>query len=506
MPNDNGRIAKNTLYLYVRTLLVMLVSLYTSRVVLQALGNDDFGVFQLVGGAVGMFGFLTNALSVSISRFITFELGRGNEERLQQVFSASIRILLVLSLCVILLGETVGLWLLNHWMNIPPGKEVAAGWVWQCTLLVFVLNLLSVPYNAAIIAHEQMNAFATISIVEVMLKLGVALALQMVWQDKLIVYALLTVAVALIIRITYGAYCHRHFQECRFRVGGQPQMAREMLSFTGYSFFNHVPYILNTQAMVLLINQFFPVAVITARGIAHQVEAAVIQLVANFTTAVKPQITKTYASGEHERMFMLICMGSKYGFFLMLLFSVPLIVEAPYVLRLWLGQVPPFTVDFMRLSLVGYLISMLGETGYTACQATGHIRRYTIIVSSVALLPLPLTWVCYRLGGSAHYAYYTYILTYALVNIVRLRLMKRMMGFPPMMFVRQVFVRVLIVAVPAFALPALVASHMDEGLLRLVVTGGASLTGTCLWTWLLGMGSHERQYIISLTLKKLKRQ
>lgn len=506
MSGNNGRIARNTLYLYVRTLLVMAVSLYTSRVVLDALGFDDFGIYQVVGGMVAMLGFLTNALSVSISRFITFELGRGDEERIRQVFSASIKILLALSLGVVLLGETVGLWLLNNWINISPDRMVAANWVWQCTLLVFVLNLLSVPYNADIIAHEHMDAFATISIAEVMLKLAIALALQMVGPDKLIAYALLTAGVALIIRLMYGSYCHRHFQECRLRLESNPQLVREMLGFTGWSFFNHVPYILNTQGITLLINQFFPVAIITARGIAHQVEAAVIQLVANFTTAVKPQITKTYASGERDRMFMLICMGSKYGFFLMLFFSVPLIVEAPYILHLWLGKVPPYAVDFTRLSLVGYLISMLGETGYTACQATGHIRRYTAIISTVALLPLPLTWVCYRLGASVHYAYYTFILTYALVNAVRLWLMKGMLAFPPMMFVRLVLVRILLVTVPAFALPALLTGQMDEGFLRLACTAATSTLGTSLWIWLLGLSQGERQYIISVIRTKLKRQ
>ena len=300
MSSQNSRIAKNTLYLYVRTLLIMAVSLYTSRVVLQALGFEDFGIYYTVAGAVAMFGMLTNALSTSISRFITFELGKANDGRLAQVFSSSLRILLIVSLCVVLLGETVGLWALNHWIHIPPERLAAAGWVWQSTLFVFVLGLLSVPYNATIIAHEHMNAFAAISVLEVMLKLASALLLQLVLMDKLTVYALLTAGVALVVRLSYGAYCHRFFPECRLHVAHDGTQMRAMLSFTGYSFFNHVPYILNTQAMTLLINQFFGGSVISARGIAHQVEAAVIQLVSNFTTAVRPQITKSYAAGDHD--------------------------------------------------------------------------------------------------------------------------------------------------------------------------------------------------------------
>ena len=504
MSSQNSRIAKNTLYLYVRTLLIMAVSLYTSRVVLQALGFEDFGIYYTVAGAVAMFGMLTNALSTSISRFITFELGKANDGRLAQVFSSSLRILLIVSLCVVLLGETVGLWALNHWIHIPPERLAAAGWVWQSTLFVFVLSLLSVPYNATIIAHEHMNAFAAISVLEVMLKLASALLLQLVLMDKLTVYALFTAGVALVVRLSYGAYCHRFFPECRLHVAHDGTQMRAMLSFTGYSFFNHVPYILNTQAMTLLINQFFGGSVISARGIAHQVEAAVIQLVSNFTTAVRPQITKSYAAGDHDRLCMLVCMGSKYGFFLMLFFSVPLIIEAPYVLQLWLGDVPPLTVAFMRLSLVSYLVSMLGETGYTACQATGDIRRYTLIITTMAFFPLPLTWLAFRLGGSPCYSYYTYILTYGTINVVRLVLMKQMLHFPPMLFVRQVFLRVGLVVVPAFLLPHLLSAMMVPSFFRFLFTILVSTLNTALWTGLLGMRTDERQYIFTVIKHKCK--
>lgn len=284
----------------------MLITLYTSRVILEHLGVDDYGIYNVVGGVVAMFSVISSALSSSISRFITFELGKGDIKRLTTIFSTSVNIQLGLSAIILLIGETVGIWFINNKMNIPADRLVAANWVLQCSLLTFCINLISVPYNSSIIAHEKMSAFAYISIFEATLKLLICYILIISPIDKLILYSLLMLAVALLIRLVYGFYCARNFEECRYHIVDDKKILREMTGFASWSFFPNVAWIFNTQGVNILINLFFGVALNAARGIASQVESAVMMFVRYFTTALNPQITKYYASGEKEQMFLLI--------------------------------------------------------------------------------------------------------------------------------------------------------------------------------------------------------
>ena len=303
---NNKRIAKNTLLLYVRTLFVMLVTLYTSRVVLNTLGVSDYGIYNVVGGVVAMFSVISVSLSSSISRFITYELGHGDFDKLKRIFSTSINIQVGISLVILVLAEVFGVWFLNTKMNIPAERMTAANWVLQCSLLSFIIGLISVPYNACIIAHERMSAFAYISILEVVLKLAVVYMLLVSPYDKLATYAVLLVVVALIVRLTYGQYCKRHFEESRYRFVHDKSLIKEMTGFAGWSFFGNGAYMLNTQGVDMLINIFFGVTFNAARGVATQVQNAVMQFVNNFTVAVNPQITKSYASGEREYMYKLV--------------------------------------------------------------------------------------------------------------------------------------------------------------------------------------------------------
>ena len=304
---NNKRIAKNTLLLYVRTLFIMLVTLYTSRVVLNTLGVSDYGIYNVVGGVVAMFSVISVSLSSSISRFITYELGHGDFDKLKRIFSTSINIQVGISLVILVLAEVFGVWFLNTKMNIPAERMTAANWVLQCSLLSFIIGLISVPYNACIIAHERMSAFAYISILEVVLKLAVVYMLLVSPYDKLATYAVLLVVVALIVRLTYGQYCKRHFEESRYRFVHDKSLIKEMTGFAGWSFFGNGAYMLNTQGVDMLINIFFGVTFNAARGVATQVQNAVMQFVNNFTVAVNPQITKSYASGEREYMYKLVC-------------------------------------------------------------------------------------------------------------------------------------------------------------------------------------------------------
>ena len=325
--SNNKRIAKNTLLLYVRTLFIMLVTLYTSRVVLNTLGVTDYGIYNVVGGVVMMFSVISGSLSSSISRFITYELGHGDFDRLKRIFSTSINIQIGISLVILVLAELFGVWFLNTKMNIPAERLSAANWVLQCSLLSFIINLISVPYNACIIAHERMSAFAYISILEAVLKLAVVYMLLVSPYDKLVTYAILLVIVALLIRLTYGQYCRRHFEESRYQFVYDKPLVKEMTSFAGWSFFGNSAYMLNVQGVDMLINIFFGVTLNAARGVATQVQNAVMQFVNNFAVAVNPQITKSYAAGEREYMNKLVCRGARFSYFLLLIFVVPLVCE-----------------------------------------------------------------------------------------------------------------------------------------------------------------------------------
>ena len=503
---NNKRIAKNTFYLYFRTILIMVISLYTSRVILEALGVEDYGINNVVGGVVSMFSVITGALSASISRYITYELGKkgATTDRLMTLFSTSMRIQVTLGIIIIILGETIGLWFVNTQLNIPSERMVAAQWVWQCVIISFFINLVSVPYNASIIAHEHMNAFAIVSIVDAVLKLLICYLVAIIGWDKLIIFALLHVSVALLIRIIYATYCHRHFEECRYKKVKDKGLIKEMMSFAGFSFLNNTANILNSQGLNILINIFFGVVLNAARGIATQVEGAILQLVNNFTLAVNPQITKSYAIGDKKRMFQLVCLGSKFAYFMFLFIAIPVFLETDYILKLWLKTVPDYTVVFLRLSIIGGMVKMLGNTGYTACMATGKIKNYSIWITSVGILAFPLTWIAFSLGAPAEYAYYVFIVVYVAVEIVRLILMKRMLGFSPMMYVREVLFYILLVTPITVVIPLLCINMMEAGFVRLIVVSMVSILSTATIVYSFGLNQREREYFVNIIKSRLK--
>ena len=441
---NDKRIAKNTIYLYFRTSIILLVNLYMSRVILDNLGITDYGVYNAVGGVIAMFSVVSGALSSSISRFITFELGKGNSQRLHNIFSSSLIIQVCIAFLIILISEPIGIWFLNNHMNIPPDRIIAANWVLQCSLITFCINLIAVPYNACIIAHERMSAFAYISVLEAILKLLVAFILPVILFDKLIIYAILLVAVALIVRGAYSIYCKRNFDECHYKFIYDKKLLKEMTGFAGWNFLTNTAYIFNTQGVNILINLYFGVALNAARGIATQVEGAVMQFVNNFTMALNPQITKSYAQGNKQEMFSLVCLGSKFSCFLMMFFAIPLIFEADYILSLWLKNVPLHTVTFVQLSVIAAIIDKMGITCTTACLATGKAKDYTIWISIVGSLMFFLTWICFFAGFAPESAYISYMITYVLVNAARLIMMKKLHSFPISMFIKEVICKVLL--------------------------------------------------------------
>ena len=373
---DNKRIAKNTILLYIRLFFTMCVGLFTSRVILNTLGIDDYGISNVVAGVVSMFSLFSNSLANAISRFLQFELGRNDGKRLNMFFSTSVNSLIIITIAMVIIAELFGVWFLNTHLNIPDGRLYAANWVLQMSIVVFAINLISVPYVAVIIAHEQMSVFAYFSILDVTLKLLVAYFLYISPIDKLITYSILLALVALSIRLFYGFYCGRKFEECHFRFVHDKSMLKEMLGFAGWNFFGNGATLFNTHGVNIVTNIYFNVAANAARGVATQAESAIKQFVSNFTVSVNPQITKSYASGDLQYMYSLVCRSARFGYLLMLLFAIPFIFETEFIMKLWLDNYPPEAPLFLRLSLVGAMIDFLGNSLAVAAWATGNVRRY----------------------------------------------------------------------------------------------------------------------------------
>lgn len=492
---NNKRLAKNTLFLYGRSVITVIITLFTSRVILQVLGVSDFGIYNVVGGVVSMFSIISGALTHSISRFLNFEIGRGRKTELNKIFCTSLIILLGLSIIIVLCGIAVGLWFVNNKMNIPKDSLIAADWVLCCSFISFAVNLISIPYNSAIVAHEKMSAFAYISLVDALLKLVIAYLLYISPIDKLISYSILMVFESLILRSIYWIYCRRNFEECRFHFIIDKNKIKEMSGFAGWTFFTNGVTMLNNQGINILINLFFGVTINAARGIANQVESAVIRFVNDFTTAINPQLTQSYAAGHLAEMYELTCRGARFSYFLYLAMALPLLFEAPIIMKLWLKTVPEFSVLFFRLSVIGAMIRSLGNTGDIICMATGNIKHYVLIITSIGFLVFPLTWMSYRLGAPVESTYIIYIVIYFIVTTVRLWQMKKLTGFPPLMFFKDVYTRILFVSLFSCILPFIAISIISDGILRLVVVLLICEISIIFSIYFLGLRQDEKNYI-----------
>ena len=483
----------------------MIVHLYTSRVILATLGVEDYGVYNVVGGAVMMFSVVSGSIANAISRFITFELGKDNIERLKDVFCNSINIQIGIVVIVLAIGETLGLWFLNTYMNIPEKRMIEANIVYQCSLLSFIINLLSIPYNASIIAHERMTAFAYIGIVEVLLKLLVVIILPYFLTDKLVTYAILLIVVALIIRVTYVIYCKRNFVECHYKFSINKKLLGDMAGFSGWQFLTNTCWIVDTQGINIISNIFFGVTVNAARGIAHQVEGAIMQFVNNFTTAINPQIIKNYAQNEKKQFFLLIVRGAKFSYFLMLIIAMPVMLETDFLLSLWLKDVPDMAVTFTRLSILAALSNMLGSTCVTSCIATGNLKRYAIIVSSVGFMVVPITWILFSLGFPAETAYYVFISIYTILIFIRLYIMKGLFDFPPSMYIRSVLIPISIVSLLTIPIPLFVHVYLNiNDILRLVVVTIVSILSSSVVIYSMGLNITERVVVKNFIEDKLR--
>lgn len=492
---NNKRIAKNTLLLYFRMLFLMAVSLYTSRIVLNALGVEDFGIYNVVGGVVTMFSVLSGSLSAAISRFITYEIGKGNQDKLNKIFSSAVTIQLGLAGIIILLAETIGIWFLNIKMNIPELRMEAANWVFQFSILTFAINLISVPYNACIIAHEKMSAFAYISILEAVGKLAIAYLIVVSPMDKLIFYAILMCIVALIVRFTYGNYCKRHFSECTYHFIWDKQLLKQMFGFAGWNFIGAASAVLRDQGGNVVINLFCGPTVNAARGIAFQVNTAVNQFVTNFMTALNPQITKSYAAGNKEYMMTLIFQGARLSFYMLLLLSLPILINTHYILGLWLKLVPDHAVFFVQLVLIFAMSESISQPLITAMLATGKIRNYQIIVGGLQMMNLPISYLLLRLGFFPEIVIIVAICISQCCLAARLVLLRGMIGVSIRKYLQKVYFNILTVSAIAIVLPLISTQYIDETFIGFIIVSLIAVVCTIISIYFIGCNRQERQFI-----------
>lgn len=502
--NNIKKVAKNTVILYVRMVFLMLISLYTSRVILDALGISDYGVNNVVGGVVTMFSMLTGSLSVAISRFVTYELGKGNQERLHKVFCTSVNVQVGMAILIFILAEVIGMWFLYNKLNIPDGRMDAAVWTMHCSILAFAVKLISVPYNACIIAHEKMSAFAYVSILEAVLKLTVAFLIYVSPYDKLKLYALLLLVVSIIIRLVYGIYCKRKFAECKYARIHDNGLLKEMFGFAGWHFMGSFVYVFNTHGINILINIFFGVILNAARGIATSVEGAVLQFVVNFTTALNPQITKSYAQGDMPYLHSLVCGGAKLSFFLIWIFAVPICLEADAILNIWLKEVPDYTVLFVRWSFVNAIVYNIGMTMYQAINATGKIKKFQIISTCWIALDFPLSYIAFKLGLPVDWAFIIFLFIYVVMIFIRIYCAKDLIHMTVGYYTKEVVIRITIVAFVSFIFPFLVIYFQGPSFLRLIEVCLVSVMSIPVTMYYLGLKGDEREKVRCFINKKIE--
>lgn len=416
--SNNKRIAKNTLLLYFRMMVTMVISLYTSRVVLKVLGFDDYGIYQAVGGVVGLLSFVNNSLSTGTSRFITFGLGEGNYDKLKNIFNTTLSSHIILAVAIIIVAESLGYWLLHYKLVIAPERMEAATWVFHLSIFTIFFTLTQVPYNACIIAHENMKIFAYVSIIEAICKLLIVYAFLVGDIDKLILYALLQCILQIAIVVFYRIYCYKRYQETHFKFGIDKSIFKEIVGFSGWSLFANSSIALNNQGILLLLNMFFTPAVVTARSISIQVEMAAYQFMTNFQTATVPQIVKRYAQNDYSGSKELLLNMTKYSFYLMLLLAVPIFFSANQLLALWLEEVPEYTAVFLQIIIIQALFQVFDTSFYKALYAKGQLKENALLSPTCLFINFILVYILFRLGLSPIALSWSTMISYAIMGLI----------------------------------------------------------------------------------------
>ena len=501
--DNNKRIAKNTLFLYLRMFVIMLTALFTSRIVLDVLGAADYGLNNVIGGVVVLFSFLNAALLSATQRYINFYLGKQDYKQTNIVFCMSMNTYLLLSILVVILGETIGMWFVNTQLNIPQDRVYAAQWVYQFTLLQFVINLLRVPYNASIIAYERMNFYAYISLIEVIIKLLVVYLLYITSYDKLIFYSFLYTIIPLSITVIYKWYCNRNFETTKYRVIWDKVAFKEMFCFSGWSLFGSLANLAAHQGLNILINIFYGVTVNAAAGIANQISTNVYQFISNFQTAFQPQIIKTYAAKELEHFNKLIFQTSKFSYFMVLVLVLPIFFTIDGILDIWLKAVPEYTAIFCRLILVYFSIEAITAPLWMSVQATGKIRNYQILMASLIFLNFPIAYIVLKLGLPVYSIWIVRILVNLVVMIARCIYMKKKLNFPLLPYIKAVIMPIVSVTLVALPIPILLYYTIHGFWQNMIIVGIITFTLTVVDVYFVGMNTHEKLIARNMILKKI---
>lgn len=504
--DNNKRIAKNTIYLYFRMLVLMLLGLYTSRVVIKALGIEDYGLYNVVGGFVGMLTIFNGLLAGGSSRFITFYLGQGNESRLKEVFGACVTIHLVMGLLILLFGETAGLWFVNNKLTIDAARMDAANWVYQFALFSTFISVVQTPYSAAVLAHEKMSAFAYLAIFDVVVKLAMVFMLLVIPFDKLISYAVFYFIINFLVFCLYYIYCMRHFAECTFKMGFDRQLYRDMFVYTGWNTVGAIAFMGKDQGVNVLLNIFFGTVVNGARGIAMTISGIVNQFITNFQNSAAPQIIKYYSSGDTQQMNSLICNTAKYATYIFMIIAIPIFIEADTLLDLWLGEVPPYSVWFVRLTILQTLVMSIDGPVGRGIHAFGKMMLPNLTSALIYMSILPISWVAIKMGASPVVAYWVTVSVYPMALLCDLWILNRFSGFDVMHFLRDAVVRCVVYCILIGAIPYAIHAQMPPSFVRLVLVGGISVILSLLVIYYLGIPKHLRQQVVGKIKAKLRHE
>jgi len=503
LSENNKRIAKNTIMLYIKMLFIMIISLYSVRMLLNTLGVVDFGIYDVVGGIVTMLGFMSGVMSNASQRFFAFELGRNNIPQLTKIFNTVNLIYIIIAVVILLLAETLGLWFLKEKMTIPADRMDAALWVYQFSILSFIITILNIPYMAMILAYENMKMYAIISVLDVLLKLVIIIPLTTTTHDKLKLYAILIFSVTLFITLTYCFICMRKYEAVRFKLEFDNSSFKTILAYSGWNLFGAITGILNNQGINILLNIFFGPIVNASRAIAYQINYAVNSLSSNLYTAVNPQIIKSYAADDRDRMFLLVFSSSKFAFFLLLLLSIPIFLEIEYILALWLSQVNEYMIVFTRLVILHSLINVWEGPLTQTVRAMGNIRNYQIAVGAVTLLTVPVSYILFKLGYPPESAFVVLIIIYFVATFIRLFILKQLVEFPVKKYIRNVLFVNIIVTLLASIAPVVIYNLMGDSLFRLIILFMSSLVSVAFFVYCIGLNKNEKQKML-LYLKKYR--
>lgn len=500
---NNKRIAKNTGVLYIRMLFIMTLSLYTSRIILKVLGVEDFGIYNVVGGVVSMFAFISGAMSSSIQRFLSFEIGKNDFGQLKKTFNAAVIIHIAIALIIFILAESIGFWVLNNYLNIPLERMEAAQWVYHFSAFSILISIIQTPYYAIIVAYEKMNVFAYISIFQGIMKLLIVFMLSWITFDKLKLYGILIFGLVVIITIYLRIYTRVKFKETKFELIKDKTLYKTLISYSGWNLFGNLALVAKGQGVTIILNIFFGPVVNSAQAIANQVNAAVKSFYSNFQTAINPQIIKSYSANEKEYMLKLILSSARFSFYLIFILSLPILLEIDFILKLWLVRVPTYSNSFTILVLIIVLIDCVSGPLMTGIQATGNIRRFQSTVGTLQILILPVSYYLFKFGYPPQTTYLVSIAISIISLFIRLHIMQSLIDlFSTKVFLKEVVVKNILIVIPSIIPPVFLKYFLSYGLFNSLLISFVSIFSSAMMIYHLGLKNEEKR-LLKDRIKKL---